>query len=222
MKPTAITIAMLATTLAGAALLPPAHAGNQTAHQVHAAHAANAPAAWQPAATASTIAIPPGSIYQLATPLTDAAGQRFTLRAMAGAPLLVTMFYGDCHAACPVVIETLKRTVTALGPEGKRLRILLISLDPKRDTPQSLGMMAGMQHLDPAQYRLAVARDDSDTRMLASALNIRFRALDNGEISHTTRIALLNADGSVQADSTRLAVEPDPDFVKQITIALKR
>ncbi|MYM27555.1 SCO family protein [Duganella sp. CY15W] len=162
------------------------------------------------------------SLYQLDTRLTDTSGQHFTLRDMAGAPVLVTMFYGDCHSACPIVIETLKRTVTALGPDGKRLRILLISLAPQRDNPRSLAMMAHMQNLDPAQYRLAVARDDSDTRMLASALNIRYRALDNGEINHTTRIALLNHTGAVQADSTRLDAEPDPVFVRQIAAALKR
>ncbi|MRX10140.1 SCO family protein [Pseudoduganella sp. FT25W] len=177
--------------------------------------------AWSAPAAAAPV-IPTNSIYQLTTPMTDAAGQRFTLHDMSGAPLLVTMFYGDCHSACPVVIETLKRTVAALGPDGKRLRILLISLDPKRDTPQSLAMMAQMQHLDPMQYRLAVAHDDSDTRMLASTLNIRFRALDDGEINHTTRIALLDAAGAMQADSTRLDVEPDPAFIKRIRQALKR
>jgi protein SCO1/2 len=225
MKSTAITIV----TLALAALLPfaPASAQQQQQHDHgdHAAHAHVAPAAagtgaWAPAAAGITI--PTTSIYQVPAPLTDAAGQRFVLKDVAGAPLLVTMFYGDCHSACPIVIETLKRTIGAVGPDGKRLRVLLISLDPKRDTPKSLGMMADMQKLDPAQYRLAVASSDTDTRMLASALDIRYRPLDNGEISHTTRIALLNADGSVRADSTRLTVDPDPEFVKQIAAALKR
>nr|WP_315255074.1 SCO family protein [uncultured Duganella sp.] len=217
MKHIATTLAMLA-----AALLPFGQAGAQ--HHDHAGHAPAAATtgsgAWAP--SASGIAIPANSVYQLPTPLTDAAGQRFVLKDAAGAPLLVTMFYGDCHSACPIVIETLKRTVGALGPDGKRLRVLLISLDPKRDTPKSLAMMADMQKLDPAQYRLAVAGNDSDTRMLASALDIRYRPLDNGEISHTTRIALLNADGSVRADSSKLTVDPDAEFVRQIATALKR
>ncbi|WP_229223762.1 SCO family protein [Duganella sp. sic0402] len=220
MKRTAITLAMLAAllTFGQAGAQSHDHAGPTTHAQ--AAPTAIATGAWAPAA--SSIAIPANSVYQAPTPLTDAAGQRFVLKDLAGAPLLVTMFYGDCHSACPVVIETLKRTVSALGPDGKRLRILLISLDPKRDTPKSLGMMAEMQKLDPAQYRLAVAGNDTGTRMLAAALDIRYRPLDNGEISHTTRIALLNADGSVRADSSKLTVEPDQEFVRQIASALKR
>jgi protein SCO1/2 len=215
MKRTVITLAMLA------ALLTFGQASAQSHdHAGHTAPTAIATGAWAPAA--SSVTLPANSVYQTPTPLTDAAGQRFVLKDLAGAPLLVTMFYGDCHSACPVVIETLKRTVTALGPDGKRLRILLISLDPKRDTPKSLGMMAEMQQLDPAQYRLAVAGSDTDTRMLAAALDIRYRPLDNGEISHTTRIALLNADGSVRAGSSKLTVEPDQEFVRQIASALKR
>lgn len=219
MNRTAITFALIS------ALLTFGQAGaQQHDHSGHAAHAQAAPAtgtgAWAPSAPG--VAIPANSVYQVPTPLTDAAGQRFVLKDAAGAPLLVTMFYGDCHSACPVVIETLKRTVGALGPDGKRLRVLLISLDPKRDTPKSLAMMADMQKLDPAQFRLAVAGSDTDTRMLASALDIRYRPLDNGEISHTTRIALLNPDGSVRADSNKLTVDPDPEFVKQIATALKR
>jgi len=170
-----------------------------------------------PAASAA----PGASLYRLSTPLTDAAGQRFTLQDFAGRPLLVTMFYGDCHTACPIVVETLKRTVAALGPDGKRLQVLLISLDPGRDTPKSLSMLSRTHGLDSAQFRLAVAGNETDTRLLASGLNIRYRALDNGEISHTTRIVLLNASGTVQADSSQLQAEPDPAFVKQIAAQLK-
>src|SRR5471032_2348071 len=85
--------------------------------------------------TALAAALPGNSIYRLDATLTDATGQHFALHDMAGTPVLITMFYGDCHAACPVIIETLKRTVAALGADGKRLRVLMISLDPRHDTP---------------------------------------------------------------------------------------
>jgi len=166
-------------------------------------------------------ALPGNSLYRIDSALTDAAGQSFTLRDMAGAPLLVTMFYGDCNAACPIIIETLKRTVTKLGPSAKPLRVLMISLDPVHDDPKGLAMLATMHGLDARQFRLAVARDESQTRMLAAALNIKFRALDNGEINHTSRIALVDGQGVERAFSTRLDAEPDPAFVKQVAALLK-
>jgi len=165
--------------------------------------------------------MPSASLHQLDTVLTDATGKNFTLRDMAGAPVLVTMFYGDCHAACPVIIENLKRTVDALGTDAGALRVLLVSLDPVHDTPDSLAMLARKNKLDPARFRLAVAADDSATRTLAATLNIKFRRLDNGEINHTTRVALLDASGSTRATSSRLDVTPDTTFVAQIAALLK-
>ncbi len=180
---------------------------------------ANTPAN-SPAPSATT-PMPGASLYQLNTMLTDDSSQRFTLRDMAGTPVLVTMFYGDCHAACPIIIETLKRTVAALGPSAGPLRVVLISLDPQHDSPASLAMLARKHELEPHRFRLAVAADDSTTRTLAAALNVKFRRLDNGEINHTTRVVLLDATGATRAASTRLDVNPDPAFVTQIAALMK-
>lgn len=166
-------------------------------------------------------ALPGDSLYRLNTALVDTQNQRFTLADLAGKPLLVTMFYGDCNTACPIVIENLKQTVTALGASGKKLTVLMVSLDPFHDTPGSLSQLMTTHKLDPRQFRIAVAKDESQTRMLASALNIKYRVLGSGEINHTTRITLLNGAGSVLASSSTLDVTPDPAFVKQLLAALK-
>ncbi|HEU4844771.1 MAG TPA: SCO family protein [Burkholderiaceae bacterium] len=161
------------------------------------------------------------SLYQLDTTLTDSLGQRSKLRDMAGQVMLVTMFYGDCNTACPVVIEHLKRTVAALGPQGRKLKVLMVSLDPFHDAPASLAQLAGTHHLDTSQFKLAVASDEGQTRVLAAALNIKFRVMGSGEINHTTRIALVDAGGNVLAASSKLDATPEPEFLKQIAAALK-
>jgi protein SCO1/2 len=212
----ALAVALLAGLTAPAIAAGPAMSTMSTKSATSAAAPATATTA-----APSSASLPGASLYKLDTVLTDSAGQRFTLRQMAGAPVLVTMFYGDCHAACPIIIETLKRTVAALGPAAKALRVVLVSLDPQRDTPASLAMLAHKQDLDAPRYRLAVAADESQTRTLATALNIKFRQLDNGEISHTTRIALLDTAGVPQASSSRLDVAPDQVFVAQIAKLLK-
>lgn len=169
---------------------------------------------------AHAVNYPSASLYRLDTLLTDSHESRFTLADMAGVPVLVTMFYGDCSSACPVVIEALKRTLAALGPDAGKLRILLVSLDPLRDDPRALARLARKQGLDSGRWRLAVPKDETQTRRLAAALNIRYRALTGGEIGHTARITLLGADGTVRAVSTRLEVEPDPAFLDSIRTVL--
>jgi protein SCO1 len=180
------------------------------------------PVAAARAATPATLqALPADSLYRLSVPLTDTAGTRFDWSDMAGHPMLVTMFYGDCNTACPIVLENLQKTVAALKQPASRLGVLMVSLDPLHDTPRSLTKLAQSHKLDPAAFRLAVSTDDTHTRALAAALHIKYRALSGGEINHTTRICLLDAGGRVIASSTELNIEPDPAFLAQIRNGLK-
>jgi protein SCO1/2 len=174
------------------------------------------------AASAPTPAPTPAtSLYRLAVPLTDSTGRRFDWRELAGKPALVTMFYGDCNTACPIIIENLRRTVAQLGPGRPAITVLMVSLDPLHDAPASLADLARGHKLDPSLFRLAVAADETRTRAMAAALQVKYRSVENGVINHTTRVSLLDAGGSVVASSTELRADPDPVFLAQIRKALK-
>ncbi|WP_372866470.1 hypothetical protein, partial [Pseudomonas sp.] len=69
--------------------------------------------------------------------------------------------------------------------------------------------------------RLAVAADEGQTRAMAAVLKIKYRALDNGEISHNTRVTLLNASGQVIANSTLLKPTADQALLSDIRQALQ-
>ena len=165
--------------------------------------------------------VPATSLYRLAVPLTDSAGARFDWRELAGRPALVTMFYGDCNTACPIIIENLQRTVKALKPGKARITVLMVSLDPLHDSPAALADLAAKHKLDPAVFRLAVAADETRTRAMAAALQVKYRTLEGGVINHTTRVSLLDAGGSVLASSTELSPDPDPVFLAQVRQAMK-
>jgi protein SCO1 len=175
----------------------------------------------QPPGAASSSTLPAESLYWLPVPLTDAHGKRFDLRDLAGHPVLVTMFYGDCNTACPIIMETLQQTVAALKLPAAKLSVLMVSLDPLHDTPASLAQLGQTHHLDNKIFRLAVSNNDTHTRAMAAALDIKYRALGTGEISHTTRISLLDASGKIVASSTELNTAPDQEFLKKIRLALK-
>lgn len=166
--------------------------------------------------------LPADSLYRLPVPLKDHQGRQFDWRAMAGRPLLVTMFYGDCNAACPVIIENLRRTVDTVKPAPGKLAVLMVSLDPVYDTPGSLAELAASHKLDPGIFRLAVAANETHTRAMAAALQVKYRAVSNGEINHTTRVCLLDASGMLLASSTQLSPLPDPAFVARIRQALNQ
>lgn len=134
------------------------------------------------------------SIYDVALTITDAGGQRVGLDVDRGHPTLISMFYGSCPAACPALIDTIGRTLDRLP---KDTRVLLVSFDPARDTPEHLRELARAHHLD-ARWTLAAATDD-DARTLAAVLGIRYRAVAGGQFFHTSAILALDRDGRTLA-----------------------
>ncbi|WP_341678099.1 SCO family protein [Niveibacterium sp. SC-1] len=175
-------------------------------------------------ATGSFAAVPPSdSLHRLSFPLTDQRGQRFTLAEERRPATVVSMFYGDCHSACPIAIETTKRMVeTVPAARRKNLRVLLISLNPGTDTPEMLGHLVMRHELDPQVFRFGIPADESHTRQIAATLGIKYRRLPDGEINHSTRFVLLDADGRIVKTSDRLGVEPETDFLEAIDKAVGR
>ena len=172
------------------------------------------------APVAAQSALPADSLYWLDVPLTDAGGQKLSLPELRDTAVLMTMFYGNCTTACPLIIENLKRTVAAAKPGKGKLRVLMVSLDSGRDSAATLTHLQEMNKLDPAIFKLAVSDNASHTRTLAAALGINYRVLENGEINHHTRVTLLDAARKVRGNSNASGVVPDPEFLKEIRKAM--
>ena len=147
---------------------------------------------------------PPASLYHLQAKLIDQAGVAHGLDVYRGHPVLVTMFYGSCQATCPMIIDTLRVTERALTPAQRaELRVLMISFDPRRDTPAALHAIAGERRIDGARWTLAHA-DEATVRNIAALLNLQYRRLPSGEFSHSTVISLLSARGEIEASTAAL------------------
>jgi len=169
-------------------------------------------------APAAAPAIPGDSLYQFAIPLTDQAGKPATLDLARGHPVMVTMFYGSCPHVCPMLISTMQRLEREL-PEASRgrLRVLMVSLDPERDTPAKLAEVAARHGADLRRWTLARA-GPKDVRRLAAALNIQYRQLPDGEFNHSTVITLLDAQGRIRKQTSSL-LRLDPEFAGALKAA---
>ena len=147
---------------------------------------------------------PPDSIYHLEASLTNQAGQSHGLDVYRGHPVLITMFYASCPAACPLIIDTLRATEKDLSPAQRAdLRVLMISIDPERDTVDALRKLAEQRRVDTSRWTLARV-DDAEVRTIAALLNVQFRKLPNGEFNHASVITLLSPSGEIEASSLKL------------------
>lgn len=180
------------------------------------AFAAEAAPAAQPAAGTATQANLPGdSLYHLDAPLVDQDGRAFRFADGRGRPRVVSLFYASCKFVCPLIIETVQKTERAL-PEATRggLDVLLVSLDPDRDTPEALRRVADKRKVDTPRWRLA-RTDKGHVRQLAALLGVQYKQLDDGEFSHASVLVLLDAEGRIVARSERLG-EADAGFVAAV------
>jgi len=164
--------------------------------------------AWLPAFAAGAD-LPGNSVYQLRPPLTDQNGRPFDLASARGQPVLVSMFYTSCQMTCPMIISTIQQTVKALAPaERERVKVVMISFDPARDTAAVLKRTAEARGCDE-RWTLAHS-DEANTRKIAAVLGVQYRRLADGDFSHSSAIELLDADGRIAARSGTLgSVDPN-------------
>ena len=158
---------------------------------------------------------PSASIYQLEAALTNQEGGNHGLDVYRGHPVLITMFYASCPAACPLIIDTLRATEKDLTPAQRAdLRVLMISIDPERDTAAALKSLAETRRIDTARWTLA-RTDAATVRTIAALLNLQYRKLPDGEYNHSTVIALLTPEGEIEASSSKLGT-PDAALLAQL------
>ena len=165
--------------------------------------------------------LPADSLYQLSLPLTDQDGVTADWGTRRGKPQLVAMFYTSCQYICPLIVDSGKAIEHQLdATQQKKLGILLISMDPKRDDPAALRVVVDKRKLDTARWKLASPRQD-DVRSVAGLLGIQYRLLANGEFNHSSALVLLDADGRILARTEKMGSEPDPVFVAAVKQALR-
>jgi protein SCO1/2 len=70
--------------------------------------------------------------------LRNYTGQPVSLGAMRGKAVLVTFVYTHCPNVCPLIVSNLAAAERGLGKEARHLRILAVTVDPRRDTPAAI------------------------------------------------------------------------------------
>jgi protein SCO1 len=166
--------------------------------------------------------LPADSVYHLPLVLTDQNGRAADWRTRRGNPQLVSMFYTSCQYICPLIVDSGKAIERQLTPaEQLHIGILLISMDPARDTPAALKSIVDKRKLDMSRWTLA-SPPKQDVRAVAGVLGIRYRELADGEFNHTSALVLLDADGRILARTERVGARPDPEFLAAVKRAVAK
>jgi len=140
--------------------------------------------------------------------LVDQLGDTVTLTQLRGRPVLVTFAYAHCETVCPLVVHEVLRArnrLTALDPA-----VVVITLDPWRDTPARLPAIAARWRL-PAGARVL----GGDVAAVVAELdrwNVpRARELRTGEVTHPNLVYVVDRTGRIV-----FATIGDADAIEQL------
>jgi protein SCO1/2 len=148
--------------------------------------------------------LPPTSVYNLQVLVEDQFGDFSGLDRYKGMPVLVTMFYASCPHVCPLLISTVQLLESELSDDERaNLRVLTVSIDPERDTPMKLRETMERHSADVARWSM-VRSDPGDLRAISGVFGVRYKQLPDGEFNHTTRIILLDREGTLVASTEQL------------------
>lgn len=70
--------------------------------------------------------------------LTDHTGKRRTLADFKGKVVVIFFGFTRCPDVCPTTLAEMRAVKEKLGPQGDRLQVLFVTIDPERDTPKLL------------------------------------------------------------------------------------
>jgi protein SCO1/2 len=136
------------------------------------------------------------SLYQVDASWTNDAGGRVQLATLRGQPVIMAMFFASCEYACPMLVNDIQRTLEALPASVREAsRVVLVSFDTERDTPEALRAYRERMGLD-AQWTL-LRGDETDVQELAMLLGVKFKRDARGQFAHSNLLTLLNPQGEI-------------------------
>lgn len=158
------------------------------------------------------------SLYEMHLDLVDQTGARRELDLHRGHPVLISMFYGSCPQACPMLIQKIQSVEAALDPAVRDdVRVVMISFDPERDDPAALSALHQRHGLD-SRWTLASV-PEPQVRELSAILDIPYRELPSGDFNHASIVTLLDAEGRVVARLDGTGADPEPVLVALTAMA---
>lgn len=158
-----------------------------------------------------------GLLPALQFTLTQGDGRTLRAADFRGKVTLLYFGYTHCPDECPTTLATLARAIKPLGPEADRVRVLFVTVDPKRDTaeilkrytrlfgPEFVGLRGDARQLQQLtrRYRVSYGMGPED-------------ASGDYEVPHSNVIYVFDSEGHA------VLVGSDADGVQAFTHDLKR
>jgi protein SCO1/2 len=131
--------------------------------------------------------------------LSTAGARRVRLSEFRGKVVLLFFGYRFCPDVCPVSLTEMKHALEALGPQAEDVQVIMVSVDPERDSPDIIA--EHVRRFDPRFLGLSGTPDE--VAAAATPFGIFYeRAAGSAAtgylVNHTATITALDRDGYVR------------------------
>lgn len=145
-----------------------------------------------------------GTVLQSPVPannftLTGHDGNPVSLEDFRGQAVLLYFGYTFCPDVCPSTLSELARTKEALGRDADKLQVIMVTVDPERDTPEKLEKY--VTHFDPDFLGLTGSEDE--IAAAATPLGIYYEKQGGSEatgylVDHTASVIAVDPEGHLR------------------------
>ena len=129
--------------------------------------------------------------------LKDTAGNVKTLSSFRGMMPMVFFGFTQCPAVCPTALARAVQAKKLMGPDGDRLQVIFITLDPERDTPKVLD--AYVKAFDPSFVALYGTLEE--TAATAKEFKVFYEKVPSGStytLSHSATSFVYDTRGELR------------------------
>jgi len=128
--------------------------------------------------------------------LDGADGAQVSLSDFANKIVLLYFGYTFCPDVCPTTMADLGRVQRALDNAGEDVQVIMITVDPDRDTPEVMGQY--VQHFHPTFVGLSGVQEQIDA--IGASYGVYYQkhegtAATGYLVDHTARVFVIDRDG---------------------------
>lgn len=147
------------------------------------------------------------SIYNLGNHWLTQENMEISLDYLRGKVVVMAMFYSSCDYSCPRILADMKRIESLVGEDTQgQVAFVLVSIDPKRDTPQKLKAFAVENSLDSKHWYLLHGAE-SGIIELAALLGVKYKSVSETDFAHSNLVTVLNKEGEIAHQQEGLGVK---------------
>jgi protein SCO1/2 len=154
------------------------------------------------------------SIFNLTSKWKTEENKSIELKDLKGKTLVMVMIYTTCKTACPRLVADM-RNIEHKIPTNKLadLQFVLISIDPKNDTPERLKAFAIDNFMDDPHWTF-LQGNQSAVREFANVLAVKYKQISPIDFSHSNIISVFDKNGELVHQQEGLGVDNEATIAK--------